>query len=64
MISRGATCDADNLATSVLQHKYPHELLDSLKKTIEAALSSRLIAQANSYKLEIGSVAQLVRAHP
>ena len=32
MISRGATCDADNLATSVLQHKHPHELLDSVVK--------------------------------
>jgi uncharacterized protein (UPF0210 family) len=32
MISRGVTCDADNLATSVLQHKHPHELLDSVVK--------------------------------
>jgi hypothetical protein len=32
MISRGVTCDADNQLTSVLQHKHPHELLDSIVK--------------------------------
>ena len=32
MISRGVTCDADNLLTSVLQRKHPHELLDSVVK--------------------------------
>ena len=32
MISRGVTCVADNLATSVLRHKHPHELLDSVVK--------------------------------
>ena len=32
MISRGATCDADNQLTSVLQRKHPHELLDSVVK--------------------------------
>ena len=32
MISRGVTCAADNLATSVLQHKHPRELLDSVVK--------------------------------
>ena len=32
MISRGVTCDADNQLTSVLQHKHPHELLDSVVK--------------------------------
>jgi hypothetical protein len=32
MISRGVTCVADNLSTSVLRHKHPHELLDSVVK--------------------------------
>jgi hypothetical protein len=32
LISRGVTCDADNQLTSVLQHKHPHELLDSVVK--------------------------------
>ncbi|MBX8558537.1 hypothetical protein K5D57_02350, partial [Pseudomonas cichorii] len=32
LTSRGVTCAADNLLTSVLHHKHPHELLDSVVK--------------------------------
>ena len=42
MISRGATCDADNQLTSVLQRKHPHELLDSVvKERLVKSLSSQ-----------------------
>lgn len=42
MISRGVTCVADNLATSVLRHKHPHELLDSVvKERLVKSLSSQ-----------------------
>jgi len=42
MISRRVTCVADNLATSVLPHKHPHELLDSVvKERLVKSLSSQ-----------------------
>ncbi len=39
LISRGVTCVADNLLTSVLHHKHPHELLDSVVKERWLSLS-------------------------